>query len=139
MPMFGKNEDAGSNRDAETIIGPSVKVEGDFTSQGDVVVEGMVVGTLKTEKSLRVSVGAVIRADVKANSAFIAGEVHGNIKISEKLEVTSSAKIFGDVEARALLIAEGGVLQGKCTMIKEEKPSKAVHLETPRKAAAAAG
>lgn len=132
--MFGKNGDNASHeRDAETIIGPSVKVEGDFTSQGDVVVEGTVIGTMKTEKHLRINDSAVIRADIRANTAFIAGEVHGNVKIAEKLEVTSSAKIFGDVEARALLIAEGGVLQGKCTMVKEEK-TKLAHLDANKKA-----
>jgi len=120
--MFGKDGDARmTGRDSETIIGASVKIEGDLISQGDVIVEGSIHGTLKTEKNLRIGSGAVVHADIRAENAYIAGEVHGNIKIRERLEVTETAKIFSDVEAKSLTIAVGGILQGKCTMVKEEK------------------
>lgn len=136
MPMFGKNENAlASMSDAETVIGSSVKIEGDFTSQGDVIVEGAVRGTLKTEKNLRVNPGAIIHADIRAENAYIAGEVHGNVKVKEKLDVTETAKIFGDVETKTLTIAVGGILQGKCIMMKEEK-TKGI-LESQKKAATA--
>ncbi len=136
MSMFGKESDGRlAHRDTETIIGASVKLEGDLVSQGDIIVEGSVTGTLKTDKHLRINSGATVRADVRAESAYIAGEVHGTVKIKDRLEVTETAKIFGDVEAKSLTIAVGGILQGKCTMMKEEK-TKGI-LEPQKKAAAA--
>lgn len=100
----------------ETIIGPSVKVEGDFSSKGNVTVEGVVHGSLKTEKDLKVGVGAKISASVFAANAFIAGEVKGNVKISGRLELTDTSKIHGDIEAKTVIMAAGAVLNGKCTM-----------------------
>ncbi len=108
--------------DAETIIGPSVKVEGDFTSKGNVTVEGMVQGSLKTEKDLKIGVGAKISASVFANNAFIAGEVKGNVKASGRLELTDTSKVYGDVEAKTVIMVAGAVLNGKCTMCNEAIP-----------------
>ncbi|KKS12810.1 MAG: hypothetical protein UU69_C0022G0006 [Candidatus Magasanikbacteria bacterium GW2011_GWA2_41_55] len=55
----------------ETIVGPSVKVEGEFVSEGNIVIEGQVSGTVKTAKHLRVEEGAKINANVGAESALV--------------------------------------------------------------------
>ena len=123
--MFKKEGDV---EEIETIIGPSVQVEGDFVAAGDVVVEGMVSGKLKTEKSLRVGTGAKIFASVTAANALIAGEVQGNVKVEGNLELTSTARIFGDVKAKTLTIASGACLHGKC-QAGEDRKSKLEKIE----------
>lgn len=119
--MFKKSES--SYTEIETIIGPSVKVEGDFAGEGDVVVEGLVTGSLKTTNNLKVGEKAKIFANISANNALIAGEVQGNIMVKEKLELTSTAKINGDIKAKSLSVIEGALLNGKVIMAstKEEK------------------
>lgn len=102
--------------DVETIVGPSVKVEGDFVSQGNIVIEGQVSGSIKTEKNLRVEQGAKIAANVSVDSALIAGEVKGNIKAMNTLELMPSARVDGDVEVKTLIIAAGAALNGRCVM-----------------------
>lgn len=100
----------------ETIIGPTVKVEGNFVGAGDVVVEGQLTGTLKTERSLRVGEQAKIKADLEGADVFVAGEVRGNIKAHGKLEVSATGKVFGNNEAGVLIVAEGAILHGKVAM-----------------------
>ncbi len=106
-------------KDVETLIGPSVKVEGDFVGEGDVVVEGMVTGKLKTKRNLRVGQNAKILASVSAENALVSGFIQGNIKIKNKFELTPTAKILGDIETKILLIAEGATFTGHCKMIDE--------------------
>lgn len=118
MAMFNR-EDEG-DRAVETVIGPSVKVEGNFIGSGNVSVEGVVNGTLKTSKDLRVGEGAKIKADVEAANATVAGELHGNIRVGGKLELSPSAKVIGNVEAAVLVVAQGAILNGKCQMLKPE-------------------
>lgn len=113
--------------DVETVIGPSVKVEGDFTSKGNVTVEGVVHGSIKTEKDLKVGVGAKISASIAATNAFIAGEVKGNVKVSGRLELADTSKIYGDIEAKSVIMAAGAILNGKCTMCHDTLPLP--HLE----------
>src|SRR5688572_13732162 len=100
----------------ETVIAASVKLEGDFQSQGNVLIEGVVEGSLHTERDLRVGERAKITADVSAASAVIAGEIHGNLVVEERLELESTAQIFGDVRTKVLVVASGASMNGKLTM-----------------------
>jgi len=123
--MFQKNQAQPMGNDNDTIIAALVKVEGDLSSQGNIIVEGEVHGNIKTEHNLRVGEGAKIFANIKAESAFVSGEIQGNLKIKDKLELTSSAKIVGDVETKTIVIAQGGIVHGKCIMLTDEKVKEA--------------
>lgn len=108
--------------EVETIVGPSVKVEGDFVSKGNVVIEGMVMGSVKTERNLRVEEGAVINASVAAENVRVAGEIRGNVQALGMLELTPTARVIGDVYTKTLVIAAGAILHGNCNM-SDEKPA----------------
>jgi cytoskeletal protein CcmA (bactofilin family) len=112
--MFKK--DSLKEDDMETIIGPSVKLEGAFTSDGDVTIEGYVKGALATTKNLRIGERAVVDASVKAANAVISGTVNGPLDISGKLEILSSGRVNGDVLCTSIIIQEGAVLNGTWKM-----------------------
>lgn len=121
MAIF-QHQGGSEGKDIETVIGATVKVDGNFVGSGDVVVEGHVSGTLKTSKSLRVGAGAKIKADVEAADIWVAGEIRGQIKCSGKIELAPSAKIFGNVDTQTIVVAHGAVLHGKLTMAGHEAP-----------------
>ena len=100
----------------DTVVGPSVVVEGDFVSEGNILVKGTVSGNVKTGRLLTVEEGAKILANVKAGEAIVSGEVQGNVKVDGKLELTSSARLMGDISCDVLVIEAGALLQGKVTM-----------------------
>lgn len=102
--------------EVETVVGPSVHVEGDFASEGNILVKGTVSGSVKTSKLLTVEPGARIIANVRAGNAVISGEIKGNVKVMERLEVTSTARILGDVECGILVVEAGALLHGKVAM-----------------------
>lgn len=102
--------------DVETVVGPSVVVEGDFASEGNILVKGTVSGNVKTARLLTVEAGAKILANVKAGDALVAGEVRGNMKVDQQLELTASAKVLGDIQCQVLVIAAGALVHGKVSM-----------------------
>ncbi|MBU0721894.1 polymer-forming cytoskeletal protein [Patescibacteria group bacterium] len=114
--MFNKQNQGEVFNEFETVIGPSVKVKGDFNGQGNIIVEGVVDGNLKTNGNLEVGKTAKITANIEAKEAKIGGHVSGNVKIKGFLEVTATAKIFGDIEASSLSIERGAIFNGKCVM-----------------------
>lgn len=117
-----------AGHEPETVIAASVKVEGDFVSQGNVLIEGVVEGSLKTERDLRVGEKARINADVSAANAVVAGEVRGNINIAEKLELEPTARLYGDLRTKILVVSSGAAINGKVAMgaeAGEEKAAKA--------------
>ena len=115
--------------DVETIIGPSVKIEGDFNSSGNVMVAGFISGTFATTENLRVEEQAKIIADVKAGEAIVAGEIKGNVVVIGHLEILSTAKIEGNIKTGSISIQQGAKINGNCSMsgdgaIAEEIPSE---------------
>lgn len=107
-------------QEGETIVGESVKLEGNIDSQGNVSIFGQIVGKIKTMKNVKIGEQAEIKGDVEAENVFVAGKVEGNIIAKEKLEVASSGKIFGDLQAKSLTIAQGALFCGQCQMETEK-------------------
>lgn len=114
MAIFQSEE--GEAKETETVIGPSVKVEGNFNGKGDILVEGEVHGSLKTNKNLKVGAGSKIKAEVEANTILLAGTIRGNVKAREKIELTESAKLIGNLTCKSVSIASGAIFNGKCIM-----------------------
>jgi cytoskeletal protein CcmA (bactofilin family) len=114
--MFGKENEETKIKQAETIIGPSIKVKGNFHGQGNIIIEGIVEGSIKTNNFLLIGSKAKIMANIEAGDAKIGGEVQGNIKVKGYLEIKSSAKIQGDIEAAKISIEKGAIFNGKCSM-----------------------
>jgi len=113
----------GSGHETDTIIGPSVKVEGDFVTEGNIIVEGTICGTIKTSQNIKVGPSSKIFANIWADNALVAGEIQGNLNIANKLELTASAKIFGDIKTAVLSIASGATINGKCQMTDNKNKS----------------
>jgi cytoskeletal protein CcmA (bactofilin family) len=111
--MFNKDNKAEKFKDAETIIGASIKVKGNFVGQGNIVVEGHLEGSIRTEADLFVGEKARIVANIEASQATINGEIKGNLKIHDYLAIGAAAKIFGDVIYSEISIEKGAVINGQ--------------------------
>jgi len=105
----------------QTIIAQGVKVEGDFTSQGAVIIEGEVTGSVHTSENLQVGETAKIHADVAAADAVVAGEIRGNIVIEGRLDILETSKVNGDVHASIISVAAGAKVNGKISMDGQKK------------------
>jgi len=119
--MFKKEDGADGN---ETIIARGVKVEGDFTSPGNVRIEGVVIGSVKAEGDLIVTDTAMIQADVSAANAVVAGEIKGDLTAGEKLELLGTAKIHGNINCHILTVEAGATIAGNCQVAQEKAASR---------------
>jgi len=122
--MFNKQTQGNDFKEVETIIGPSVKVKGDFNGQGNIIVDGEVKGSLKTRSGLRIGDKAKVTANIEAKEAKIGGKIKGSIKVKGYLEITAAAKILGDIETSVLSVERGAILNGKCTMVLDNEEAK---------------
>ncbi len=101
---------------AETVVGPSVKIQGDLNSEGNIKIEGQVNGKVKTSQGVFINEGAKILADVQAGNAVIGGEIQGNLKIMGHLILQGTSKITGDINCQILRVEDGAIFSGKCVM-----------------------
>lgn len=118
--MFNKDVQENSIKNAETIIGPSIKVKGNFHGDGNIVVEGIVEGNIKTKKFFLQGAQSLIDANIEAKDSKISGQVNGNLNIENYLEITNSAKIKGDIKANIISIEKGAIINGHIQMGKVE-------------------
>jgi len=116
--------------EVDTVVGLSVNVEGDFASEGNIIVKGSVSGSVHTSKHLLVEPGARIMANVDTGSATISGTIKGNLRVKESLELTASAIVLGDIKVKVLKVEAGALLQGKIVM---KVPEKEMRLEDNKK------
>jgi len=118
--MFKKSDmdsyQSSGENGAATIIAEGVKVEGNFVSRGNILIDGEVKGSIKTDQDLRIGEKAKVTANVVATNVLISGELQGNLKVNGTLELSPTAKIYGDIEAKVFVVAAGAMITGKCLM-----------------------
>ncbi len=117
--MFKDNKDNSKqteNLHPDTIIGPSVSVEGNFKGDGNIIIEGEVKGSLKTKGFVKADKNSNVVANITAGDAKIAGQVIGNLHIKNNLQITETAIIQGDIETVTISIAHGAIINGNLKM-----------------------
>ena len=111
-----QNDDENYNEeDIETVIGDSVSLEGDFTSQGSISINGSINGKVTTEKNIDVGSEAEVKGELNGNNVIVAGHVEGNVK-AERLEIKENGEVEGDINAKVLSIVEGAHFSGQSSM-----------------------
>lgn len=119
--MFSKESRIEKFKDAETVIGSSIKVKGNFQGKGNILIEGMLEGSVKTEANLFIGEEARVVANIESTDSSIHGEVHGNIKSKGYLAIGKTAKIFGDIQYVEISIEKGALINGQLIAVNEEQ------------------
>lgn len=113
--MLGR-KNIGRIRDAETIIGPSVKVKGNFNGNGNIIIEGQLEGSLKTNGSVFIGEKSKISANIEAKEAVVNGQVEGNLKIKKSLNLGGTAVVSGDITCLYISVEKGATINGHLSM-----------------------
>ena len=101
---------------ASTVIGAGITIEGEITTDEDVVVHGTIRGKLNARDGVTVELGAVVEADVTGGPLSVAGSITGNIVSSDRVDLQSGAKVVGNVKATRITIADGAQFKGNVDM-----------------------
>jgi cytoskeletal protein CcmA (bactofilin family) len=101
---------------AGTVVGEGLSIEGDLSSDEEVVVHGSVRGKLTTSDQVSIGGSGVVQADVSGASVSIAGQVTGDVTASERVDLQSGGRLVGDVKAARFTIADGASFKGNVDM-----------------------
>jgi cytoskeletal protein CcmA (bactofilin family) len=114
---------------ADTIIGGKSIFEGRFAVKGNLRIDGKFEGTVLQVDQLQVGPEGKIKADISASSVVIEGIVMGNITASIRILLLSTARVLGDIKTPELIIQDGVVLEGKCTINRSGLESTQEYIE----------
>ena len=73
-------------------------------------------GEIQCHGTLTIGERAEVRAKISGDVIVIRGKVEGNVVAKEKVELVAPARLFGDIDTPRLVITEGVVFDGDCTM-----------------------
>lgn len=120
--MFHKNTEK-----LESFIGSNSSFRGDVDSKGTLRVDGVVEGNIAADWVI-IGEKARIVGNIIARGIVVGGKIDGNLMAKEIVEIKSKGQINGEIISKKLVVAEGGMFDGKSTMHREE--TKAIELQT---------
>lgn len=110
--------------DVIAAIGKSVQVRGELQGNEDLLVDGMVDGTIALQESrLTIGPNAKVKANVSARDIVVMGSIQGNLQASGRVELRAGCQVVGDLKAARLSIEENASFSGKVDLLVAEKPA----------------
>jgi len=116
--MFNKKEEAPQSFSMQVInnIGSGTTIEGNIRTEGDLRIDGKILGNIFSKGRLVTGPSSSIIGDIVCMNGNIDGLVKGNIQVNETLKVTKTANIEGNITSKKLIVDEGAIIQAKITM-----------------------
>ena len=115
-----KNSEFGRGGDLNTIVGKGSAINGDMDIRSSLRIDGKVRGNITAADTVIVGKEGVVEGIIKAKHVLMAGKVKGNIIATGKVLIESTSSIFGDIKASRLVVDEGALFDGKCSMAEGE-------------------
>ena len=121
--MFGKSKQELSPQAGINLINEGTRIQGDVMAQGDIRIDGQLTGDVQTRGRLAIGASGKVKGQLNGSQVDIAGEVEGDIVVSGALTLRKTARVTGDLTVGKLVIEEGAMFSGKCTMTDMVKTS----------------
>ena len=109
------------------IVGVGTVVEGKIRSQGNVRIDGRMIGDISASESLAVGVNGEVEGNITAKNVMVGGKVRGTINASEKIVLEGKSVVRGDIRATRLVIDEGSVFDGRVSMTEKAPAFEVKH------------
>lgn len=100
------------------LVGAGTVIKGNIVSNGDIRIDGNLVGTIESKGKVVVGSTGSIEGDVVCTNADISGSVKGKVTVAELLTLKATSGVEGDIIIGKLVIEPGAMFEGKCSMEK---------------------
>lgn len=113
MSIFSRRDTSPIPSTNFSVLDSHISVSGDLETDGALRIDGRLEGAIHRADLIVVGEGASIVGDVNAREVIVGGSVTGNIFASQRTELQPTGIVAGDIRSAAILIHEGGVVQGR--------------------------
>lgn len=106
-------------------VGTGTVLTGETSFQAMLRVDGHLTGRVSSENgTLVVGSSGRVDADILVVTATIGGTVNGDIIATEKVELGRTARVLGNIQTPRLMIEDGAIFEGACSMMKAKENSE---------------
>ena len=114
-----KSDELGGSAPVSTsasLIGSGTTMKGDITSNGDLRIDGTLVGNIHSTAKVVIGANGSVQGDVNGQTADIMGKVTGTIKVKDLLQLKGGSVVNGNIQAAKLQIEPTANFNGECHM-----------------------
>lgn len=108
------NGNGGGN--GTTLISSGTTIKGDVSSNGDLRIDGTVIGNINSNAKIIIGSSGVVEGDIFGNNADIVGKSSGTVKVKELLQLRGDCVINGNIYAGKLQVEPTATFNGQCHM-----------------------
>ncbi len=116
---------------AETVIGAGVVVQGNLSSESDIMVDGELTGDVKAVGNVTIGMNARVKGAVNGRSVVVAGHLNGNVTSEEDVTIRETGHVTGNITSAGLAIVTGGIFNGRSTVHHQQHHELEVTTEEP--------
>lgn len=113
---------------SSSLISAAATVTGDIHFDGELVIEGAVIGNItaeaESEAQLRVAQGGTVEGDIDVPLAVVDGTVNGNIRAVKHIELTAHGIVNGNVSYHLIEMVMGAAVNGALARLNERELQK---------------
>lgn len=99
-----------------SLIGAGTSMKGDITSNGDLRIDGTLVGNIHCTAKVVIGANGVVQGDIYGQLADIMGKVTGTIKVKDLLLLKGGSVLNGNIQAAKLQVEPSATFNGECHM-----------------------
>ena len=108
-----------------SMVGEGTRLSGDLDLNGLLRIDGDFSGTIRTRGKVLVGRNGRAVCTVYAGTVVVGGLVRGNLFATERIVILSTGMVIGNINTPRLIVEEGVVLNGTCTVDGQARPSVA--------------
>ncbi|HWR34058.1 MAG TPA: polymer-forming cytoskeletal protein [Chitinophagaceae bacterium] len=105
-----------SSGNGTTLISAGTTLKGDISSNGDLRIDGIIIGNISSSAKIIVGSNGVVEGDISGNQADVVGKVSGNIRVKELLQLRGESVVTGNLFAGKLQVEPSATFNGQCHM-----------------------
>ncbi len=102
--------------EANSTIGEESFFEGRFAIRGSLRIDGRFEGESLLVDQLQIGPKGKVKTNIIATSVVVEGLIIGNVTASRRILLLSTARVLGDIKVPELIIQDGVILEGRCTI-----------------------
>jgi cytoskeletal protein CcmA (bactofilin family) len=100
---------------AAAYLDRGTKVSGKLHFEGAARIDGKLDGEIDG-KEITIGESAVATAKIGADSIIVCGKVMGEITATQRIEIRTTAEVIGNITAPKLIVQDGAIFEGQCSM-----------------------
>jgi len=120
-----ESESQNENQHRTLTVGPGIRLKGEITDCGTLVVEGYVEVSAKT-KLIEIAKTGTLIGEIEVETADVSGRFDGSLNANKRLIIRSTGRVSGKIRYDTIEIESGGRISGNVEVEEEAKDSSPI-------------